>query len=575
VGFGWLFSGAIPGAVTAGLAAAAGAAIVALHFVRLRRREVAVPFAALWLGLAGAEAALRRSRRLRHWLALALALGIFAALLTGAVDPRGARLDPTGRSWVILIDRSTSMSATDEPGSRLEAARERARALVASLGPADRALVASFAGEALAESAFEADGGTLDGAIARVAATDEAGDLPRALAFAAAVLRGRPRPTVALISDGGFPPDALRHAPAGIDLRVVPVGRRGENVGILALGARRVPADPGVLDAGLTVQSFRRAPAQVPLEISSGGAVVERLTLQLAPGERRNVALRDLFAPGARIEARLAAPDDLGADDRASTVVPPLPHRRVLRVGGADLYLDGALLSLGPTVTVERLAAADADRALDEAAAYDLVIFDGATPTRAPVAGRLLYFDPRGAGSPLPVRGRLRDPVLDPAGVRRDHPLLRHVDLGDVNIAESGRLTAAAGDTVLAGSFGAPLIVARERPGLRVAVLAFDPRRSDLPLRPAFPLLIANTLAWASRDANTARPAATPVSEAARDPRESDTAPVASLQVGGQTVPRLQPGPPRRRFGLGLWAAGLAIGLLLLEWVSYHRRWTA
>jgi len=572
VGFGWLISGAIPGTVVAAVAVAAGAAIVALHFVRLRRREVPVPFAALWLGLAGTAASLRRSRRLRHWLALALALGIFAGLLIGAVDPHGARVDPTGRSWVILIDRSTSMSATDEPGSRLEAARRRARALVASLAPADRALVASFAGEALAESAFEADSGTLDGAIGRVMATDEAADLPRALAFAAAVLHGRPRPTVALISDGGFSPDALRQAPPGIELRHLPVGRRGENVGILALGARRVPADPGVLDAGLTVQSFRTAPAQVPVEISSGGAVVERLTLALAPGERRSVALPDLFAPGARIEARLAAPDDLAADDRAAAQVPPLPRRRVLRVGDADLYLDGALLSLGPAVTVDRLPGSAADRGLQVAAEYDLVIFDGVTPSRLPAAGRLLYFDPRGPASPLAARGRLRDPVLDPAGLRRDHALLRHVDLGDVNIAEAGRLTPAAGDTVLAGSFGAPLIVARERPGLRVAVLAFDPRRSDLPLRPAFPLLIANALTWAARDG---RPAPGPAGEAVRDPRESDTAPVATLQVGGHTVPHLEPGPPRRRFGIAVWAAGLAVLLLLLEWVSYHRRWTA
>ncbi len=107
MGFGWLFSGAMPAALTAGLAAAAATAIVALHFVRLRRREVPVPFAALWLGTAGAAASLRRSRRLRHWLALILALGTFAVLLLGAVDPRASRVDPGGRSWVILIDRST------------------------------------------------------------------------------------------------------------------------------------------------------------------------------------------------------------------------------------------------------------------------------------------------------------------------------------------------------------------------------------------------------------------------------------------------------------------------------------
>jgi hypothetical protein len=241
-------------------------------------------------------------------------------------------------------------------------------------------------------------------------------------------------------------------------------------------------------------------------------------------------------------------------------------------VGGADLYLDGALLSLGDTVTVERLGGGDVERALERADSYDLVIFDGVTPAAPPRAGRLLYFDPRGAGSPLTVRGRLHDPVLDPARVRRDHPLLRHVDLADVNIAEAGRLAAGAGDAVLAASFGGPLIVARERPGLRLAVLAFDPRRSDLPLRPAYPLLIANTLAWATRDAP--RPAG-PLAEATRDPRESDTAPVATLQIGGRALPPVELAPPRRRFGLAVGAAAIALALLLLEWVSYHRRWTA
>jgi hypothetical protein len=568
----WLFSGAMPGAVIGAVAAVAGAAIVALHFVRLRRREVAVPFAALWLGLTGTASALRRARRLRQWLALALALATAAALLVAAVDPRPARLDPLGRSWVVLIDRSASMSATDEPGTRLGAARARARQLIAGLGAADRALVASFATDVTAESGFEADPAALERAIAAVAPGDDPGDLPRALSFAAAVLRGRPRPTLALINDGEFPEDALRTAPPGVELRYAPVGRRRDNVAILSLGARRVPADPGAVAAGLTVQSFRTAPGTVAVEIRSGGAIVERLALALAPGERRAVELPDLFAPGARIEARLAAADDLASDDTATAVVPPVPERRILRVGDADLYLDGALLSLGPGVSVARLPAARADEALAEADRYDLIVCDGVTPGAVPSAGNWLYFDPRGAGSPVVLRGRLRDPILDPATLRHDHPVLRHLELGDVNIAEAGRVTAAAGDVVLASSFGAPLILARERPGLRVAVVAFDPRRSDLPLRPAFPLLIANALTWG---AHARRPAEAPAgAETARDPREADTAPVARLQVGGQMVPALEVPPAHRRRSAGLWAAVFALLLLIVEWVSYHRRWT-
>jgi Ca-activated chloride channel family protein len=192
------------------VAAAGAAAIAALYFLRLRRRRVVVAFAPLWLGTAGDPRASRRVRRLRHWLSLALALAIFAALWGGALDPRPAAVDQRGRSVVVLIDRSASMSATDEPGTRLGAAKREATRLLGGLGPADRALVASFADEAEAESGFEADPARLARAVTGVPPSAAPADLPRALAFAGAVLRGRPRPVIVLVSDGGFTDDARR-----------------------------------------------------------------------------------------------------------------------------------------------------------------------------------------------------------------------------------------------------------------------------------------------------------------------------------------------------------------------------
>jgi hypothetical protein len=277
-----------------------------------------------------------------------------------------------------------------------------------------------------------------------------------------------------------------------------------------------------------------------------------------------------------------------------------MPRRRLLRVGGADLYLDGALLSLGRTVTVDRatLAAAERDRA--RWGDYDLVIFDGVTPATAPTAGRYLYLDPHGAGSPFAERGTVREPVL--ADMRRDHALLRQLDLGDVNISEARRLVLAAGDVAVAGSFGVPLIVARERPNLRIAATSFAPRRSDMPMRPAFPLFIANALAWAGtkaemHDAPTALTGTTlrvrddlPEIAIARtgfhkvgdevvaanlgDARESDTTPVRVLALAGHTLAPPEPPEVRPTVRTGIVALWLALALLLIEWVSYHRRWT-
>src|SRR5262249_57154903 len=126
-----------------------------------------------------------------------------------------------------------------------------------------------------------------------------------------------------------------------------------------------------------------------------------------------------------------------------------------------------------------------------------LVVFDGVVPAAAPEKGRFLFLDPHGPGSPFTERGSVRDPVI--ADVRRDHPLARQLDLSDVNIASARRLALAAGDVAVAGSFGVPLLIARERPGLRIAATSFDPPRADLPIAPAVPFLIANRLARAAR----------------------------------------------------------------------------
>jgi hypothetical protein len=230
-------------------------------------------------------------------------------------------------------------------------------------------------------------------------------------------------------------------------------------------------------------------------------------------------------------------------------------------------------------------------------------VFDGVAPAAPPTQGRFLYLDAHGPGSPFADRGSVRDPVI--ADVRRDHPLARQLDLSDVNIAAARRLALAPGDVAVAGSFGVPLLIARERPGLRIAATSFDPRRSDLPMRPAFPLLIANALAWApgpTADATVEASPALLTGASARlrddlpevaiahvgfhqigdmvvaanlgDARESDTEPAAELALGGRKL--APPDPPAWRGGVraGALALWLVLALLLAEWVSYHRRWT-
>jgi hypothetical protein len=74
-----------------------------------------------------------------------------------------------------------------------------------------------------------------------------------------------------------------------------------------------------------------------------------------------------------------------------------------------------------------------------------------------------------------------------------DEPILRYVDLSTTHIAQASRLVLPDwARTVIPGPNNSPLLYAGTRAGLPTAVLAFEPRRSDLPLQVAFPILLAN-----------------------------------------------------------------------------------
>jgi hypothetical protein len=160
-------------------------------------------------------------------------------------------------------------------------------------------------------------------------------------------------------------------------------------------------------------------------------------------------------------------------------------------VGEGDPYLETALSYL-PNVELYGVSPDEYGPATErkDGRPWDLVIFEGTLPTTLPRSPILAIGPPR--SSPLgEVTGTLEDPgigSLDP-----DEPVLRYVDLSTTHIAEAQRLDAPEwARTIIPGPRGAPLLYAGLRDGLPTAVLAFEPRRSDLPLQVAFPILLAN-----------------------------------------------------------------------------------
>ena len=182
--------------------------------------------------------------------------------------------------------------------------------------------------------------------------------------------------------------------------------------------------------------------------------------------------------------------DVFGGDDVAFAVVPPRQRLAVQLVTEGNLFLQASLFL---RENVDLSVVTPAEYAGPEG--FDVTFVDRAAVDLSR-PGRYVLFDPP-EGGPFVHKGTLDNPGV--TRVRSRHPLVSGLTFADAGIASASRLATERGDeVVVAGPKGAPLIMTRhDAPGQRTFVaVAFDVRRSLLPVSYAFPLLVVNALNW-------------------------------------------------------------------------------
>ncbi len=492
-----IFSG-LPLSQVLAIAGAAGAAIVVLYLLKMRRRAVAVPFSRIWDRVLKDEDATSLISRLKRLLSLLLQLALLALLLLALGDPRLSAALVTGRSIVVLVDCSASMQSTDVAPSRLEAARGRAREMARGLSGSDRMLIAQMDAATTPLSTLTSDTTELMAALDKIAPTEARADFPRALRFATDTLRGHEKAEIIVLSDGALGPahDALGDVHVG-DTKVswVKLGERGDNAGITQFSVRRYPLDKSRYEVMIEVTNTHDQPKEIELSLLGDGDLVDVTKLRLGPNERLPRFYPNLSGASRALEARLrnadGSRDDLPADDVAFALLPERRRVRVQAVTVGNTYLDAALL-LDEYLDVKTVAPS----AYPAPGKFDVTIFDGVAPKRVD-AGHALYLAPRGEHSPVKLGKELREFGFDQWD--KKSPLLRWMLLDTIGVDEGSELLAEPGDRAVASYTDdsgkkRAILVDGKRDGARFVALGFDPRRSDIVLRVAWPLFLLNVI---------------------------------------------------------------------------------
>src|SRR4051812_44239642 len=187
-----------------GIGVAAGAVIVGLYILKLRRRPVPVPFSKIWQRILRDQEATSLFSQLKRVLSLLLQLLLLALLVVALGDPRGF-VSRSSRNVVVLVDGSASMKAVDvatalDPNrARMEDAKDEVKKLVRGLGGSDRMLIAQMDAAVTPLSTMTGETTDLDAAAGALHATDTRADFPRALRFATDVLRSLSSPEIVVI----------------------------------------------------------------------------------------------------------------------------------------------------------------------------------------------------------------------------------------------------------------------------------------------------------------------------------------------------------------------------------------
>ncbi len=470
--------------------------VVAMYLLKLRRDEAVVPSTLLWQRLVADVEANAPWQKLRRSLLLLLQLLLVLILAFLAARPFIERPAGLAGDIVLVIDTSASMQATDVSPSRLDAAKAAAIDALKELPAGGKVSVIAAGRTARVIANGTTDMGNVKQAIAAIAPTSDIGDLGDALQLASALAARSGDAEILVATDA-----ALATVPSGTleaPVRVLQVGREAKNEAIVALAVRTAPSGLSH-SAFISVANLGLEPAERRVQLYADGVLRDSRSLLLDPQRKTDISIDDIDDPdhpASVIEVRLlakdetstAAPDPLAVDDRAWAIVPPARLRTVLLVGEGDPYLETALSYLPDTELYG--VAPDAYGPGTKPELFDLIIFEGFLPAELPAKPILAIAPP--ASSPLgSVTGTLTNPGI--GSLDATDPILRYVDLTTTHVGEAVKLDLPAwARPVIPGPGGAPLLYAGRLAGRPAAVLAFEPRRSDLPLQVAFPVLLAN-----------------------------------------------------------------------------------
>ena len=496
--------------------------IIALYILKLRRRREPVSTLMFWEELFRERQTTSLFQRLKHLLSLLLQLLFLALLVLAIARPQFAFITKSARQLVLIIDQSASMNAIEaenEGRTRLASAKESALRTVDGLRFMDEMTVISSHTRPVIHIPFTNHQKSLRAAINAIQPTDISTNLEPAYDLADAIAQTKPNPEIVIFSDFQSISEELLaklnsktegDEDPEIKRRLIRIGEAKDNVGITQFRVRKSLVNAFDYQTLLRVVNASETERKFNVELYFDENLFDVRPYSLAPGESKSEIFSNFAFEGGKLKAVLDVQDALPTDNTAYATLPKRDLIPVLLVTAGNPFLQKALAVdeqikltvLTPTEyeTDVLPSRSEVTSPLQEKQPYQVVIFDRYSPPTLG-DGNYMFIYPPAASSETAnpelkwnIGGALETPII--TDWERTHPILQHVHLENVQIGTAYQVTPPSTAQVLARSFESPVLFIDVTPNRKIVFAAINILESDLPLRIAFPVIIANTIQW-------------------------------------------------------------------------------
>ena len=502
--------------------------IIALYILKLRRRREPVSTLMFWEQLFKERQTTSLFQRLKHLLSLLLQLLFLALLVLAIARPQFAFITKSARQLILIIDNSASMNAVleldpENPSSetRLDSAKEQALQLVQGLRFMDELTVISNHKQPTIQTPFTSHQKTLKEALETINPTDIRTDLKPAVDLGYTIAETKPNPEIIIMSDfhavsektltqfqdtqsENQPSEEEQESEKKPKLHLIKIGDANDNVGITQFRVRKSIVNVFDYETLLTVVNASDEEKRCSVELYFNDSLFDVRPYTLAPGEKKSEIFSNFAFEGGELKAVLDTTDALSSDNVAYATLPKREQISILLITEGNPFLE-KVLSVDEQLNLSVMKPTDYESSPKTA---QVVIFDRYSPKNIGDGNYMFIYPPKSVET---TEGDVQDSALtwdigealDTPIItdwERTHPILQHVHLENVLIGEAYQITPPSTAQILARSFESPVLFIDVTQKRKIFFVAINILESDLPLRIAFPVIIANTIQWFQHD---------------------------------------------------------------------------